>query len=287
MKTAETDVAQALGPDLARLISGVDVRFVAATRITGLRAAARDRATFRLRFAGGLVLKGRRMDSVADAERAYSLGSMLDGRSFTRPMARHRTALLEPWVTGTRLDPEVATDDTLRACGRLLGSVHALDVDVNGEAQRWHSVARLANVEQRLAHLRELTLLPRGVESCLRDRARETCPSNVVVGMVHRDLWPRNVVVDAQRRPHVVDNASIAIGAHAFDWARTAYLWPMTGAQRDAFRAGYLAAAPRAADESVFWMIDVLSDAALFRRLAGARGVSRPVARLRAIAEAG
>ncbi|HYI21692.1 MAG TPA: aminoglycoside phosphotransferase family protein [Candidatus Limnocylindrales bacterium] len=286
MTLSDEEVTTRLGDDLAALALDVGARLLGATRITGLRARALERQTFKLRYSGGLRLKGRRMDRVEDAERAFRLGALLDEGGFSRPIAQRGVALLEPWIAGTRIDLAGPTDAALRECGRLLGTVHALAVDVDGDARRWQPQVRLRDIEARLDQLRRLGLLSVRASMRLVGVARESAPDVAVVGVVHRDLWPRNVVVDAAGRPHVIDNASISIGAHAFDRARTSYLWPMATRQRAAFDAGYGESAPQPPADSPFWMIDVLSDVALFRRLAGARGVSKPISQLRLLAGA-
>ena len=275
-----------LGSDLAALLDRLPSRLTGATAITGLRAPALQRATFRLRLSDGTILKGRRMDSSEDAERVERLAEHLDGDSFARPLMRHGAALLEPWVVGVRLDKAAPDEALLRSCGALLGRVHSARIDLNGEARRWTPDVRLRNVLGRLDQLSGLGRLS------LRDNERlalflETAvPKVAPTGLIHRDLWPRNIVVDADRRPHVVDNGSLALGAHEFDLARTAYLWPMSKAHAAAFADGYGAAGPRAAEQSVFWTVDVLAEVALFRLLAGARGAGRPLALLRALAAA-
>ena len=284
MTLSDEEATARLGDNLAALTREVGAPLLAATRITGLRAKALQRQTFRLRFAGGLVLKGRRMDRVEDAERAFRLGTLLDERGFSRPLAQSGAALLEPWVAGARIDLAGPTEAALRECGRLLGTVHALTVDVDGETRQWQPAWRLRDIEARIDQLRRVGLLSARTRTRLVGLARAAVPDEAVVGVVHRDLWPRNVVVDAAGRPHVIDNASISIGAHAFDRARTAYLWPMPNGQRAAFEAGYRESAPRPPADSPFWTIDVLSDVALFRRLAGARGVSKPISQLRQLA---
>ncbi len=286
MNLSDEEAARRLGEDLAALTREVGAQLLGATRITGLRARALERQTFRLRFAGGLVLKGRRMDRVEDAERAFRLGLLLDERGFPRPIAQRGLALLEPWIAGTRIDLAGPSHAALHECGRLLGTVHALAVDVAGEGRRWQPEVRLRDVEARLDQLCHLDLLSARATTRLIGLARASVPDEAVVGVVHRDFSPPNVVVDAGGRPHVIDNASISIGAHAFDQSRTAYLWPMENGPRAAFDGGYSESAPRPRTDSPFWTIDVLSEVALFRRLGGARGVSKPVSQLRRLAAA-
>lgn len=273
-----------LGPDLMVLVGRVPARLARATAITGLRARALQRATFRLGFSDGTCLKGRRMDSAEDAARVESLATHLDGASFARPLMRHRTALLEPWVVGTRLDQAAPDEAMLRSCGALLGSVHSAQVDLNGETRRWTPDIRLRNVIGRLDQLSSLGRLRQRDNERLARLVEARVPKAASTGLIHRDLWPRNIVVDADRHPHVIDNGSLALGAHEFDLCRTAYLWPMSESHAAAFDDGYRAAAGIKVERSVFWTVDVLAEVALFRLLAGARGAGRPLARLRALA---
>ncbi len=275
---------QSLGPDLATLVASHPARLVGARMITGLRAKLLDRQTFRLRFAGGLVLKGRRLDREEDARRIDELTRRLDGRWFTPPIARHGAALLEPWVNGVTLDRHGPTPTLLRECGQALGSVHAVQEDLEGHVQGWQPDGRLANVVLRLERLATQGALSARMSRRLAGIARAELPGSAATGIVHRDLMPRNVIIDASGAPRVVDNGSINLGAHDFDLARTAYLWPMAGEHEDEFRAGYADSAGRSPVPSRFWMIDVLADVALFRLLSGARGVSRPIRLLREMA---
>jgi Phosphotransferase enzyme family len=280
-----TDAArEAMGADLAALVDAWPSRLVGSRRVTGLPAKRLNRATFRLTFADGTRLKGRRLDSAADAERIERLTVALDGRRFSQPIARRGTALLEPWIEGVTLD-RLPLDPRLSGeCGALLGAVHSVSAELDGEATRWQPAARLTNVHWRLARLAAEGLISRRACIALNRRASETLPDRPSTGLVHRDLWPRNVVVDAAGVAHVVDNGSISLGAHEFDLARTSYLWPMNRAAAKAFRTGYADAAGRQPEPADFWTIDVLSDVALFRRLNGIRGVARPTGMLREMA---
>lgn len=260
-------------------------RLVGATRITGLRAPALERATFRLRFADGTTLKGRRLDRPAEAERIQRLIRHLDPDAFAHPLAMRGRALLEPWVDGKVLPRGVRDAEVIRACGALLGSVHAVRTDWDAdEAARWEPARRLANVTHRLVKLAAAGLMSPRLSDRLIQVAGESVPSEIVVGIVHRDMWPLNIVIDSAGRPRVIDNGTISFGAHAFDLARTAYLWPMDAGARKAFRSGYDGAAPGRPADSPFWDIDVAAEVALFRHTAGVAGVPRPLAQLRRLA---
>lgn len=273
-----------LGADLLVLAATLPSRVVSARSITGLRAPALSRATFRLRLAGGALVKARRMESAEDAKRVETLAARLDPHTFTQPFARHGVALLEPWVQGEPLDATSADSAVVRACGAALGMVHAVRVELDNETRRWIPAGRLANVEQRLDRLVAMRALSARTGQRLATLARRTVPETAATGIVHRDLWPRNLIVDRGGKVRVVDIGSIGYGAHAFDLARTAYLWPMTSEQYKAFREGYAEKAGKPDDVSPFWSIDVMTEVALFRRLSGARGVSRPLDRLRTLA---
>lgn len=273
-----------LGADLAKLVRTLPSKVVGARPITGLRAPRLSRATFQLRLADGTLIKARRMETAEDAERVEGLAARLDGRTFTQPFARHGVALLEPWIKGAELRGESADAPLMRACGAALGAVHAVRAELATETRRWIPSVRLANLEQRLTQLVTLRALSGRTAQRLAGLAREEVPERVATGIVHRDMWPRNIILDGSGRVRVVDVGSIGYGARAFDLARTAYLWPMTAAQTMAFREGYEGKTGPADEVSIFWAIDVLTDVALFRRLSGASGASRPLDRLRALA---
>jgi fructosamine-3-kinase len=118
----------------------------------------------------------------------------------------------------------------------------------------------------------------------LRNVAADSVPGSSSVGIVHRDLWPRNVVIDKHGTPWIVDNGNVAYGAHEFDLARTDYLWPMDAAARESFRTGYSETGPTLSPDSAFWKIDVLTEVALFRATHRVRGLARPMGRLRLLA---
>jgi hypothetical protein len=277
-----------LGSDLLVLLDELPTPAVAAAPITGLPAPALTRATFRVRLADGTRLKARRMDTAHDAIRVFELARRFDERGFPRPIAVHGAALLEPWIDG-RVARADAPVDVLHRCGQLLGGVHALADRRNDTAERWAPEGwtperRLTDLARRLDVLADGGHLSRRRADRLIGAAREGRPAAASTGVIHRDLWPRNVVVDATGSAWIVDNGNVGYGAYAFDLARTEYLWPMTAAQRTAFHRGYDETGPPRAPESSFWLIDVLSDAALFRIASGVRGASRPLRRLHEIA---
>jgi len=272
-----------LGSDLVALLAELPSPVVQVKPITGLAARSLHRATFRIRLADGTVLKGRRLDAAADAQRVYELARLLDADAFPRPVAIRGAALLEPWIDG-RVVRDDEEPQLLRRCGALLGSVHAIEHDLDGEARRWTPEHRLAEALARLETLRLGGHLSRRRSVQLAAIAQATVPIRASTGLVHRDLWPRNVVVDRDGLPWIIDNGNVGLGAHAFDLARTEYLWPMSHGQREAFLCGYDSTAPAREPTGTFWLIDVLTEAAVFRIGAGARGVSRPLARLGEIA---
>ena len=279
------ELVATLGRDLVELTARLPSPVVSARRITGLPIQGLSRATFKLRAADGTTYKGRRLDTPADALRVYRLARRLDPSGFPRPIARRGVAVLEPWTRGrpARNDKSL---DLVRRCGALMGTVHSIPLEAADEAARWAPRRRLADVGQRLGQLRDSRLLSQRSAAHILEIARASVPQRARFGVVHRDLFPRNVVVDRSGGPWVIDNGNIGLGAHAFDLARTEYLWPMDAEQRKAFVDGYADTGPALEQPSPFWTIDVLSEVAVFRMVHGARGVSRPVGCLKQIGAA-
>ena len=277
-----------LGPDLSALVAELPARVIAIRHITGLPVRGLSRATFRLTCADGTIYKGRRMDSETDARRVFELTRTLDADGIPRPLAHHRAALVEPWIKGraVRRDESV---HVFRRVGSVLGSIHAIEHDLGSESARWTPMSRLSAIERRLGELVDLRVVPGRTARRLEEIAARTAPPSFATGIIHRDVWPRNVVIARDGTAWIIDSGNVSVGAHAFDRARTEYLWPMEPAQRAAFEAGYAATA-RTGDTlqdtatSTFWSIDVLSEVALFRRVHGARGIARPVTLLQRLA---
>jgi hypothetical protein len=275
----------ALGPDLWALIRTQPSPLVAARPIGTVPSPRRQRLAFRLRFADGRVLKGRRFDSEGQAARIERLSGYLDPRHFPRLVARRGAAILTEWVHGPVLTRAASGSDLLRQAGALQGALHrtALPADLVDQARerlgRWRP-----RLERDLVELMGWGGLDAGEADRILGLATRRAPGDAEVGLGHGDLCPENIVVLGDSL-YVVDNESVLVHACDYDLARTWYRWPMTRVQRAAFVDGYR----RDRDPGSFvkrrtyWTILVLVDAALFRLRAGAPGARQALDRLRAL----
>ena len=122
---SKADIADRLGPDLAELVARFGPALVAAEPVTTLPSDRLQRASYRLLFADGRVLKGRRLATAADAERVSSILEQLSLPALSEVAARRGGAILEPWVDGAPLVTEAVASDVLVACGLILAQIHA------------------------------------------------------------------------------------------------------------------------------------------------------------------
>lgn len=270
-----------LGADLEALVRGRASRLVAHERIDPQQAARPARATFKLRFADGTLLKGRRLAAPDDARRVQAIVDRLDRDRFPEIVARRGAALLEAWIDGEVLGEGTVTESHLRWAGETLGAVHRAPCPAEA--------ATPPDPAADLAWLVADGALCASEAGRLRARALARPPPPGPPGILHRDLCPENIVVDAAGRLFAVDNAAVRVGAPEEDLARTLYRWPMPAAAEavflDAYRAfrdpaGFLA-------HRAFWMIAVLAHAARVRRTHGYARADEPLLRLRAEAAAG
>jgi Ser/Thr protein kinase RdoA (MazF antagonist) len=267
-----------LGPDIETLARGRGVALAESEAISTHGAARPARETFRLRFADGTTLKGRRLASADVARRVEAIVARLDPRRFTRVVARHGAALLEEWIDGEPLDRRPPDASHLAWAGATLGTVHAAPPpDLPGE-----SVAADERLAADLARLVDAGALAEADAARLRTRAGAAPPAADVT-IVHRDLCPENIVVARDGRLVAVDNAAARVGWADEDLARTFYRWPLEAGEGDAFLAAYAAHRDPAAflAHRAFWMVTALAHAACVRTNRGYAEADATVRRLR------
>lgn len=274
----------ALGPDLSALVATLGTNVVESLPITGLRSRTFNRATFRLTLADGRVLKGRRLDSPADADRIRTVVTRLGRPELPRIIAHRGAALLEEWIVGEPAVRARADVAFIERCGGVLAVIHRtpLETPLLQSETRAEPAAHYDRIECAIAELLKLGVLPARVAADLRTVAREHLPTEIAVGFVHRDFCGENIVRGPGGAPFVVDSGSVGVDAIEFDLARTWYRWPLPSAQRRAFDAGYRAQRHRAGgrEQFPFWAVAVLSEATLFRIRARSAGWRVPMRRL-------
>lgn len=277
-----------LGSDLAALVRDVDASLVGADQITSMPANTGTRGSWRLRFADGRTLKGRCFESAARAAQVATLREALTTSPFVDVVDHRGAAMLEEWVDGEVLDAAATTLDQARASGRMLGQLHACTPPIgvlrDGEIDRGATWMR--RIREHLGVLLDAKAVTPDLAAAIDACAAAHTPTEVRTGIVHRDLCPDNIVVDAGGALRWVDAGTLTVGAIDEDLCRVWYRWPMLAAHREAFIEGYAEAGPGDATmlrrPSEFWLIVVLCGSARYR-LAGGQDVATIVTTLERI----
>jgi hypothetical protein len=272
-----------IGPDLLSLIRERPEQLISLTEISTLPSPVRRRAAFRLEFAGGLTLKGRRLES---PERAQRLHHILGRDGFPRAVDRRGDALLIQWVEGRvltaldRIPPAV-----LERCGRILGALHRLErpdwLDVREPAPAdW-----LAKLQMATGLLSAAGELDAGLGRAAVESAAARVPGQVSAGIIHKDFCAENIVLDASGAPVSIDNGTVSFGPLDLDLARTWYRWPMTPADREHLLRGYAEYRSHASfmEHFSFWAIAVLVASASSRLRLRVGRHREPLERLRTL----
>lgn len=279
----ERHIRGRIGRDLWRLAkSGASPLTDVAMLSRPSRAA---RGTFRLTFADGSVVKGRRCEHRRQAERIQELAAYLDPRHFPRIHRRHGCALLEEWVEGRPL--AATTDDgVFERSGAILASLHSVGLPRDRRlSARSYIEASGPRVIQGLARLVRLNAVSKEDGAAARELAMSSIPRDLVPALVHGDFCGDNMVVDANGRVHPIDNESVIVHVPEYDLARTWYRWPMSERQRAAYETGYgdSPAVARFRTHFDFWAILVLVESALFRLRVAIGAPEIPLQRLRSL----
>jgi Ser/Thr protein kinase RdoA (MazF antagonist) len=279
-----TRIEAGLGADVRALVERVGSPLAEAHTLTRLPSPVMAHASFRLAFANGRVVKARRVETAAQAERMHAILDALDARHFPRVLDRQGAALLEEWIPGEPMEPPVAPALTAR-CGAVLGAMHRTVPPDGIGGSPADAAQRLDQLERQAGGLVRLGVLASGAAARLLAIARAHVPEDIDVGLIHRDFCAENIVLAGPEHPWVVDNETVRIDACDFDLARTWYRWPMTAAEETAFLDGY--AAHRRPDAFLasfpFWALCALVDTALFRQRARTPRASVPLDRLEAL----
>jgi len=269
-----------LGSDLEALVRERPAPLVRCEPISRHGSTRETRETFRLDFADGSTLKGRRLPSPAAARRVETAVLRLDPHRFPGIVARRGSALLETWVRGQSLDRVPPEPRHLRWAAETLARVHRLP-PLLPHSPHWVR-ARRALLSLHLRRLVEKGVLPEPAALRLKDLALANAPEEVDLALVHRDVCPENIVVDPQGRLFCVDNATVRGGAPDEDLARTCYRWPLDGAALGEFLDAYRAHRDPATfvAHRRFWMISALVHATWIRHSRGYARADVPRRRL-------
>lgn len=275
-----------LGEDLWALVQRETSSLMAMTVLTTLPSPLGQRASFRLQFADGLVLKGRRFERGGDAERVESLSQFLDHRHFPRVIGRCGSALLLEWIEGEPLSHAKWPPELLQACGALQGRLHSTPLPQEMASQNQLAANdKKVRLEREIRALVQHGALNRLEGAQLIDLAESHAPHTFAVGLVHGDFCAENMVLRTPGNVCVIDSEKLSIDAYDHDLARTWYRWPMTAAQREAYYDGYNRHRSSAdfLRHFCYWAIVVFANSAAFRLRAGAGDPQVAIQELKAI----
>ena len=118
-----------IGKDLAELIARQPAALVTAEELTTIRSARQGRASFRLTFEDGRVLKGRRFRTGERCRIAASLVPLLAHLPLNAMIEHSGDSWLEEWIPGTALTQADTSDGLCRWAGDTMGRIHAVRVD--------------------------------------------------------------------------------------------------------------------------------------------------------------
>ncbi len=275
-----------LGEDLWELAKTFDGSLSSVIPLTTLPSKHGARGSFRLEFDDGTILKGRRFQSEADAERVELLSALLDHRVFPRVLKRRGAGLLIEWVDGRALLSDRMTPVMVKQCGELMGAMHTVELsddlrDRYGcNAAGWRSRMR-TNIDE----LARRQVLDRGEAHLALRLAEDDAPDDSATGLIHGDFCAENFVSTAQDRLAVVDNETLSIDVYAYDLARTWSRWSMDRQQVAAFYEGYhqYQESTSFREHLLYWATAVLTEAAVFRLRGEMVGAGIPLKRLRAL----
>lgn len=275
-----------LGSDLWSLVRSVDTPLTAATPVSGGDYAGYRPNAFRLQFADGRVLKGRRADTPQQAQTVEYVSQCLGYRGLPRVWGRCGRALLTEWVEGEALAAGPCDREVLQQCGALQGFVHSRELPEGSPSPANTIESRQLTLERKLVELVESGVLENPAARHAVEIARGSAPPRCELGFAYVDFCADNIVVQASGDVCVVDNETLSIEPCDYDLARTWYRWPMTSTDREEYFNGYRVHRELEAFLAHFpyWAIAALVDGALFRaRRGGVEAAAVPVSRLRAL----
>jgi len=257
-----------LGDELCALVSTIDSPLVDVTPLAGMGYPGYQPSAFRLRFADGCLLKGRRFGSASRAATVEYVLQHVDHPGFPKVLARSGKTLLMEWVEGQPLNSADCTLEGLRQCGALQGVMHCVQVPEGSPYQPHDPIQeRHAKLKRDLTVLAETRVLNESEAQHSFSLAMRYAPRDYAIGFVHRDFCVENLI----RRPSgdmcVIDNETLAIDAYDYDLGRTWYRWPLRLWQRQAYLDGYQRY--RSAKDFLahfpYWGIAAVVGAAVFR----------------------
>ena len=220
---SETHLRRLLGEDLLELVRAQPSGLRRVDEITGLPAAGRTHASFRLRFADGSSRKARLVER--DTRPTVSRSSCPASADPGCP-GSSRSAAGPSSKSGLRVrgfQPPVRIAGSLAPAGHCSASCTRPTPPVAADP-----APTLATLER---HARELcdrgSLAPATCAAALRAACAAEPSTPAPVAVIHRDFCAENLVIDRRGRVHAIDNETLRVGPCDLDLARTWYRWPM------------------------------------------------------------
>lgn len=277
-RTADpADIADA---DVRQLLAALPaVRISPITSLAGTQSA---RASYRVQLRNGSSVKLRRLGDAFEAERVTRLTRHLDSAQIPQVCAHRGAAVIEPWIEGRLLDGLPADYSRMRACGALLGKIHATPTPADAADQvALAREERRTRFDRNVGALRAMAAINSATAEQLFALARDR-PEPPAIGLIHGDFCAANLIEATDGRIVAIDNETLRFEALDYDLARTWYRWAMSDAEADAFLAGYRTRRDPSAFLRAFgyWAACALIDAAVFRQRAGTGEAALPLQRL-------
>jgi Phosphotransferase enzyme family len=272
-----------LGSDLWALVDAVGSPATEVIPVTTLPAPESYRASFRITFRDGQVLKGRCLQTEADVARLARLSPLLDPCHFPSILAHRGRALLTAWVPGRPVERHGWTPALVAACARLHATLHGRPLPPAAESLRRRPAVWEPRLEQFLDELvAHGAMAPGRARETLALMVRHAPAEASPAGLCHTDFCAENIVTTTTGHPWIVDNEGVNVDAYEFDLARTWYRWPMTSGQQQAYADGYgeRAHGARFAAHFLHWALAVLVESAARRVRARAASARVPLERL-------
>src|SRR5262249_41808842 len=235
----DAEMERQLGADLWRLACSVGT-VAAAMPLLGDNYFGYRPKAFRLRFADGLVLKGRCVETPQQAETVETLSRFLGHVGLPRVLARHGRALLTEWKDGRPLTANDDDPQVLRRCGALQGFAHTQAVPAGAypqpspAGQVWQ-----ATVQRNLNALVESAVLDDPGARPAATIARTHPPGDCAWGFAFRGFCADTIVRQPSGEVILVDTETLSIQPCDYDLGRTWYRWPMPRASRQSYFSGY------------------------------------------------
>ena len=274
------------GEDLLELITAFETPLVEVTPLSGLGYPGYEPHSFRLLFADGRILKGRRFGNASRAAAVEYVSQFLNHEGFPKVLARARSGLLIEWIDGKPVDLTGHEPELLKRCGALQGFMHSISVPRDSPwpprdtIQTWHS-----NLRTDLDFLAERRVLDKDESRRAYEIAAEYAPDRYEIGFVHRDFCPENLIVRPSGDLCAIDNETLAIDSYDYDLGRTWYRWPMTPLEQQHYLEGYerYRSPKDFLTHFSFWGIAAVVKAAVFRLEKHPAAAAVPIARLRSL----